>query len=95
VIALGGGKPRMELTFNGEAPAGWHLGLAGVIELGVNAGGKRAYEIDGLARVNEVLQRARGAGCAIAEFAVHSPNLADAFIALTGRALRDPAPDGN
>jgi ABC-2 type transport system ATP-binding protein len=89
LIALGGGRPRMELMFNGDAPAGWHLGLAGVSELSVNAAGKRAYEIDGLARVNEVLERARGAGCAIAEFAVHSPNLADAFIALTGRALRE------
>jgi ABC-2 type transport system ATP-binding protein len=27
------------------------------------------------------------------EFSVHSPNLSDAFIALTGHALRDPIPD--
>jgi hypothetical protein len=40
-----------------------------------------------------LLERAHNAGGQPLEFAVHSPNLSDAFIALTGHALRDGTPE--
>ena len=42
-----------------------------------------------LAQVPEVLQHLRALEVKVIDFSVHSPNLADAFIALTGRSLRD------
>jgi ribosomal silencing factor RsfS len=42
-----------------------------------------------LAQVPEILQQLRAANVNVLDFSVHSPNLADAFIALTGRSLRD------
>ena len=42
-----------------------------------------------LAQVPEVLQQLRASNINVLDFSVHSPNLADAFIALTGRNLRD------
>jgi hypothetical protein len=41
------------------------------------------------AQVPEVLQQLRASNIGVRDFSVHSPNLADAFIALTGRSLRD------
>ena len=92
LIALGGRRPLMELTFRGEVPPAWHEGLAGITRIalpGANGSGKVALQLESFELVNPVLERARAAGAQVLEFNVHSPNLSDAFIALTGRFLRD------
>jgi hypothetical protein len=57
------------------------------------AGAKIALELTNLRQVSELLELANNAGCRRLEFTVHSPNLSDAFIALTGHALRDATAD--
>jgi ABC-2 type transport system ATP-binding protein len=94
LIELGGRHPRMEITFEKPPRPGWYDGLPGVKELaGVTAPALAAttvaLELANLSQVGELLERADKAGCQRLEFAVHSPNLSDAFIALTGHALRD------
>ena len=96
LIALGGRQPLMELTFQGAPPPAWCDGLAGITQIavpGANGNGKIALQLESFALVNLVLERARAAGAQVLEFNVHRPNLSDAFIALTGRALRDLIPD--
>lgn len=90
VISLGGGRPRIELTYRGQLPDGSFGGLAGVREIGATGGeGKAALEIISLGQVAEVLYALRSLGVNVIDFSLHSPNLSDAFIALTGRTLRD------
>ena len=98
LIELGGRHPRMEITFEKPPRPGWYDGVRGVKELalpGVKelapplAATMVALELTHLRQVSELLERADNAGCLRLEFAVHSPNLSDAFIALTGHALRD------
>ena len=90
VISLGGGRPRIELTYRGTLPAGRFDALEGVREIGA-AGieGKATLEINSFARVAEVLQGLRTMDVNVVDFSLHSPNLSDAFIALTGHTLRD------
>ncbi len=91
LIALAGGQPRMELILDAPVAPGWHAGISGVTELAQAAGaGRITLQLASLSQVSEVLERARSAGGRVLEFSVHSPNLSDAFIALTGHALRDP-----
>jgi ABC-2 type transport system ATP-binding protein len=98
LIELGGRHPRMEITFEKPPRPGWYDGLPGVKELAL-PGAKElapaittttvALELTNLRQVSDLLERADNAGGRRLEFAVHSPNLSDAFIALTGHALRD------
>ncbi len=91
LIALGGRHPRMEITFREPAPAGWCADIEGVRELVQEQGDRKVnLEISNPAQVGELLERAHQAGAHVLEFSLHSPNLSDAFIALTGHALRDP-----
>jgi ABC-2 type transport system ATP-binding protein len=90
LVALGGGRPRLELTYRGQLPERWSEHLAGVHEIAQAGGEARlALEMKSLAQVPEILQQLRAANVNVLDFSVHSPNLADAFIALTGRSLRD------
>jgi ABC-2 type transport system ATP-binding protein len=90
LIARGGNHPVIEITFRDPPRAEWHDRLAGLIEIASPRGSMRvALQLASLAQVGEVLDCARDAGTEVVEFSVHSPNLADAFMALTGRALRD------
>ena len=92
LIELGGRHPRMEITFEKPPRPGWYDGLPGVMELApATAEPKVKLQLTSLRQVSELLERAHNAGGQLLEFAVHSPNLSDAFIALTGRALRDAA----
>ena len=96
LIALGGRQPLMEISFQHAAPPNWCEGLTGITQIAVpGANGKVALQLESFALVNPILERARTAGAQILEFSVHSPNLSDAFIALTGHALRDPIPDAH
>jgi len=91
LIELGGHHPRMEITFEKRPRPGWHDGLAGVKEIArATVDTKILLELANLGQVSELVDRAREAGSERLEFTVHSPNLSDAFIALTGHALRDP-----
>lgn len=90
LIALAGGRPRMELAYRGHLAAHWLRTLDGVHEIPASGGeGKLALEMTSLAQVNEVLQYLKDSGVHVIDFSLHSPNLSDAFIALTGRTLRD------
>ncbi len=89
LVALGGGHPRLELTYRGQLSDGWSLGLRGVQEVAQSGEGQLVLELKSITQVPEVLQRLRASDISVLDFNVHSPNLADAFIALTGRTLRD------
>lgn len=90
LIALAGGRPRVEIAFEKPAPPGWLDDLRGVSPVAQSAsGGSVTLELTHLGQVGELLERARGRGAQVREFSVHNPNLSDAFIALTGHALRD------
>ncbi len=94
LIELGGRHPRMEITFEKLPRPGWYDGLPGVKELApATADTKVELELTDLRQVSELLERAQNSGGQRLEFAVHSPNLSDAFIALTGHALRDATPE--
>jgi ABC-2 type transport system ATP-binding protein len=96
LIELGGRHPRMEITFEKLPRPGWYSDLPGVKELPtLIANTSITFELADLRKVGELLERARQAGGEMLEFAVHSPNLSDAFIALTGRALRDEITDSD
>jgi ABC-2 type transport system ATP-binding protein len=91
LIELGGRHPRMEITFEKRPRPGWYDGLAGVKEIAsATVDTKILLELTNLGQVGELVERAHDAGSERLEFTVHSPNLSDAFIALTGHALRDP-----
>ncbi|MGD0075696.1 MAG: ABC transporter ATP-binding protein [Candidatus Binataceae bacterium] len=90
LIALGGGRPRMELTYRGNLSETWMEQLTDVREIAPSSGGgKLVLEMLNFTQVGEVLQQLRAVDVNVIDFSLHSPNLADAFIALTGRTLRD------
>ena len=80
----------MEITYRGRLGAA-QLTIEGARELAHLRGeGRLAFEMDSLALVPPVLDRVRAAGISVVDFSLHSPNLSDAFLALTGRSLREP-----
>ena len=90
VISLSGGRPRMELNYRGNLPEEWSRVLTDVREIKPPGGGGRvALEMASLSQVTEVIQRLRALDVNVIDYTLHSPNLSDAFIALTGRDLRD------
>ena len=90
VISLGGRRPRIELTYRGQLPDGRFGSLAGVREIGTTVSeGKAILEMNSFAQIAEVLHGLRTLDVNVVDFNLHSPNLSDAFIALTGRTLRD------
>ena len=91
LIARAGTRAQIRLNTLTRLPRGWVSGLSGAYEVEVSAGdGMMAtVRVDELEIVPEVLRRAREAGGKVKDFALHQPNLQDAFIALTGHALRD------
>ena len=90
VISLGGSRPRIELTYRGQLPDGRFGSLAGVREIGTTVSeGKAILEMNSFAQIAEVLDGLRTLDVNVVDFNLHSPNLSDAFIALTGHMLRD------
>jgi ABC-2 type transport system ATP-binding protein len=91
LIALAGTEPRIEITTKKELPRGWSNGIEGVDELPweVVDGFAAALTLSTLEQVPDVIRRAGELGDEVIEFHVHRPNLQDAFLKLTGRALRD------
>jgi hypothetical protein len=71
-------------------PDGRFGSLAGVREIGTTISeGKAILEMNSFAQVAEVLHGLRALDVNVVDFKLHSPNLSDAFIALTGHTLRD------
>ncbi len=93
IIAMAGGRPRIEFTFAGEAPAAWYEGIDAVeLPSPGTAGGRVTLALGSADVVPELLRRARTVAGGLREFSIHSPNLSDAFMALTGHPLRDGDP---
>jgi ABC-2 type transport system ATP-binding protein len=91
LIALAGTEPRIEIMTKKALPRGWSNGIAGVSEVPweVIDGFASAATLPTLDLVPDVIRRAGEAGDEVIEFHVHRPNLQDAFLKLTGHALRD------
>jgi ABC-2 type transport system ATP-binding protein len=94
LIALAGTEPRIEIMTKKALPRGWSEGIAGVSELPweVVDGFAAALSLHTLDQVPDVIRRAGEVGDEVIEFHVHRPNLQDAFLKLTGHALRDAPP---
>jgi ABC-2 type transport system ATP-binding protein len=92
LIARAGARPRMEITCRGRVPESAWAGLDGVREVGESRGeGRLTLEMASLAQAAPLLEHVQAAGVAVLDFSLHSPNLADAFVALTGRSLGESA----
>jgi ABC-2 type transport system ATP-binding protein len=91
LIALAGTEPRIEIMTKKALPPGWSKGIAGVGEMPweVVDGFAAAATLHTLDQVPDVIRRAVEMGDEVIEFHVHRPNLQDAFLKLTGHALRD------
>ena len=91
LIERAGTHAHVRLHTRTKLPLGWTSGLCGAHEIdGPSSDGFTAtIIIDEVEIVPEVLRLARDAGGEVREFALHQPNLQDAFIALTGHGLRD------
>jgi len=91
LIALAGTEPRIEIMTKKALPRGWSNGIPGVGELPweVVDGFAAALTVHTLDQVPDVIKRAGEIGDEVIEFHVHRPNLQDAFLKLTGHALRD------
>jgi ABC-2 type transport system ATP-binding protein len=91
LIALAGSEPRIEIMTKKALPPGWSTGIAGVGEMPweVVDGFAAAATLNNLEQVPDVIRRAVEIGDEVLEFHVHRPNLQDAFLKLTGHALRD------
>jgi linearmycin/streptolysin S transport system ATP-binding protein len=91
LIALAGTEPRIEIMTKKALPPGWTNGIAGIGELPweVVDGFAAAATLHTLDQVPDVIKRAGEVGDEVIEFHVHRPNLQDAFLKLTGHALRD------
>jgi ABC-2 type transport system ATP-binding protein len=91
LIALAGTEPRIEISTKKKLTPGWSNGIDGVTELPweVLDGFAAAATLHSLEQVPDVIRRAGEAGDEVIEFHVHRPNLQDAFLKLTGHALRD------
>jgi linearmycin/streptolysin S transport system ATP-binding protein len=91
LIALAGTEPRIEIMTKKALPRGWSNGIPGVGEMpwDVVDGFASALTLHTLDQVPDVIKRAGEVGDEVIEFHVHRPNLQDAFLKLTGHALRD------
>ncbi|HYR79478.1 MAG TPA: ABC transporter ATP-binding protein [Candidatus Dormibacteraeota bacterium] len=91
LIALAGTEPRLEIVTKKALPPGWSNGIAGVGELPWEVLDEfaAALTLATIDQVPDVIKRAGEIGEEVVEFHVHRPNLQDAFLKLTGHALRD------
>jgi ABC-2 type transport system ATP-binding protein len=91
LIALAGTEPRIEIMTKKALLPGWSQGIEGVGEMPweVVDGFAAAATLHTLDQVPDVIRRAGEVGDEVIEFHVHRPNLQDAFLKLTGHALRD------
>src|SRR5437867_11939133 len=88
VAASAGMAPWLRLRTARPLPAGWLPEMAGA-SVTASDGGDVTLTLRETGAVPVVLAAALRAGGDVLELALHRPTLADAFLALTGRALRD------
>ena len=97
IVAAAGPGLVVEVVTTQPLPAGWLDGLAGARAFaapgeadpaGVDEGVRTRAAIDDIDRATAVLERAER-HAAVLELHVHRPTLHDAFLALTGHAMRD------
>lgn len=94
VIAIGGGRPRIDFTFAGETPPDWFKGIDAVELASPRAAvGRVSLALASVDAVPELLQRSQQIAGGLQEFTIRSPNLSDAFMVLTGRSLRTNEPN--
>ena len=91
LTALAGNRPRLALHYRGALPPGWPAAVAGARLVEGPRDERVVLEVASHADAGEVLASLRAAGVAVLDFRLHSPDLADAFVALTGHSLRDLA----
>jgi ABC-2 type transport system ATP-binding protein len=92
LVARTGIPPRVLLRTSRALPPDW-LGALGTAAVVDGRGTSVTVALPDNAAVPAVLAAATRAGAEILELTLHRPNLADAFFALTGRALRDEEPE--
>jgi linearmycin/streptolysin S transport system ATP-binding protein len=91
LIEKAGAEPRIEIVTRAALQSGWSRALKGVREVPppLDGGFRSALALSRLEQVAEVLRLLNETGAEVMEFRLHRPGLQDAFIALTGHALRD------
>ena len=91
LIERAGTRAHVRLHTRTRLPLGWTSGISGAHEIEQPPGDcvTATVIVDEVEIVPEVLRLARNAGGEVKEFALHQPNLQDAFIAITGHRLRD------
>jgi ABC-2 type transport system ATP-binding protein len=93
VIAIGDCRPRIDFTFAADTPPGWFEGIDAVeLPPARAAVGRVTLALASVDTVPELLQRSRHIAGGLQEFTIRSPNLSDAFMALTGHSLRNHEP---
>jgi linearmycin/streptolysin S transport system ATP-binding protein len=94
LIVRAGGRTRVDLTYRGALPNGWDHEMRGrgirMLPSG-NGDGQVSLELPSHAEIGRVLDRVRETGARVLDFSFRSANLADAFVALTGRTLQESA----
>ena len=94
VIAISGGRPRIDFTFANDAPPGWFEGIDAIELASPRASpGRVTLALASVDAVPELLERSRHIAGGLQEFTIRSPNLSDAFMALTGHSLRNNEPN--
>ena len=94
VIAMAGGRPRIEFAFSDRPPLGWYEDLDAIdLSYPDGIGGRVTLALASLDAVPALLQRARKVACGLEKFNIRSPNLSDAFMSLTGHSLREGEPN--
>ncbi len=91
LIALAGTEPRIEITTKKKLAPGWSKESPASPNCRgrCSTGSLPPPRLHSLEQVPDVIRRAAEAGDEVIEFHVHRPNLQDAFLKLTGHALRD------
>jgi ABC-2 type transport system ATP-binding protein len=89
LIALAGSAPRIDVMTRDELKPGWCDGIGRAVVFADGARFGASLELVALDQAPEVIRRAERAGGEVLEVHLHRPNLQDAFLKLTGHALRD------
>jgi ABC-2 type transport system ATP-binding protein len=94
LVTRAGAAARIDLVTHLPLPPEWSRELAGCVAVAAERPGAATIRVDDLDMVPAIVTLAQRAGGGVIEFNVRRTNLQDAFIALTGHALRD-APDAS
>lgn len=89
LIEQAGNAPRVDVRTREALEPGWASEIGRAVHFDDGARFGASLELDNLDQVPEVIRRAERAGGEVLEVYVHRPNLQDAFLKLTGHALRD------